>query len=247
MECLTCIATQSTSDTAETIHSSGNLDQSGHFLPARQPRPLAVPTCSQKNKQFITRHPATQPEIHQKYSTSSQPSTQPSTLANQTSRHALNQSKPWANHAACLRLVVGEFVYWARLSWWRSTARRVRVRVRTSDSLGLHRSRYRIGTKLCLFHSMCSNVSLHGFLCPLSKFWQNGSLFCDRTWTSPAADPVCTILQIHILETLWNVCSPTFKLRQCKLIQWHITNGEIICLTGACRFFEANPWYSSMN
>ena len=99
MECLTCIATQSTSDTAETIHSIGNLDQSGHFLPARQPRPLAVPTCSQKNKQFITRHPATQPEIHQKYSTSSQPSTQPSTLANQTARHALNQSKPWANHA----------------------------------------------------------------------------------------------------------------------------------------------------
>jgi hypothetical protein len=58
---------------------------------------------------------------------------------------------------------------------------------------------------------MCSNVSLPGFSCPLSKFLQNGSLFCDRTWTSPEADPVCTIFQIHIVGNMMKCLFANFQ------------------------------------
>ena len=98
MECLTCNATQSTSDTAETIHSIGNLDLSGHFLPATQPRPPAVPThaarqtsSSSLGTQPLARNPSKildkQSAIHTDINASNQPA-----------RHALNQSKHWANH-----------------------------------------------------------------------------------------------------------------------------------------------------
>jgi hypothetical protein len=58
---------------------------------------------------------------------------------------------------------------------------------------------------------MCSNVSLLGFPCPLSKFLQNGSLFCDRTWTSPEADTVCTIFQIHIVGNMMKCLFANFQ------------------------------------